>query len=275
MMVFNENYTSLNYSRERCKCNSFVRSVCVRESFLSSSLFCCVACSVFARSLFSFYSPCVFIDSIFLLKFYLFACLHHAATHAAAFVAVNFSLLRISCGSSSSNLCTTLHILCFCFPFDRFIFPLKMLYLFFSYATCGWGLDLSLTHELTACIATMQDHFRCMFLLLLLMHKWNSIFYHFFSVVAFHLAYIYGVQNEFYYFWTGTHSMQRNTRREGGREQKWDREWEQIKAMQCIIIIVFGSQNFAIGCVSRKSIVQSHFAHFNLAFLLSCHHRRH
>lgn len=33
----------------------------------------------------------------------------------------------------------------------------------------------------------------------------------FFSVVAFHLAYIYGVQNEFYYFWTGTDSMQRNT----------------------------------------------------------------
>lgn len=39
----------------------------------------------------------------------------------------------------------------------------------------------------------------------------------FFSVVAFHLAYIYGVQNEFYYFWTGTQHV---------ALKEWERERE-------------------------------------------------
>lgn len=132
MMVFNENYTSLNYSRERCKCNSG-RTVCANLFSFFPFFVWWVACS-----LFSFYSPCVliFLHLSFpfqILSFiYLFLC--HAATHAAlvaTFMTANFSLLRISCGCSS-NLCTTLHIVVF--PFDRFIFPLKMLYRFSCYA---------------------------------------------------------------------------------------------------------------------------------------------
>lgn len=49
----------------------------------------------------------------------------------------------------------------------------------------------------------------------------------FFSVVAFHLAYIYGVQNEFYYFRTGTDSVQRNTCECVGEKKRRDSDREE------------------------------------------------
>lgn len=72
----------------------------------------------------------------------------------------------------------------------------------------------------------------------------------FFSVVVFHLAYIYGVQNDFYYFWTGT---QHALLHRGGKKdiETGDKQRETMRcgSIQWIIIVVCFCMR------SRKSIV--------------------
>lgn len=144
MMVFNENYTSLNYSR--AKDVNAIRSV--------GWLGCVCARIFFPYFLFVFggwlawpHHVCFYPLLKFSVYLLLSAVLLLLMLHA--FMAANFSLLRISCGG--------------CCCFSKFMHNIAYGVLFsiwsfhFSYENAvpflpctQWGLSLSLTHELTA-----------------------------------------------------------------------------------------------------------------------------
>lgn len=184
MMVFNENYTSLNYSR--AKDVNAIRSVGLwaRETFflLHVSFLCLVAGSL---ALTMCFYP--------LLKFAI--CLLVSAMlpfMLNTFTAANSSLLRISCGCSSKFMhniayCVLFSIWLFHFSIENATVQFLRVHTIDVHAVKAsvWAWLMNWLLALLRRKITFDACFFPFFLLLLWVHKWNYIFYHFFRLSPF------------------------------------------------------------------------------------------